>query len=147
MKYILQLFVVLWSVATVADAVEKQHHSHKHHHHHHGERIEVSDFSAAIPYLSLHVTKDVMEGWNIQLITKNFRFAPENANKRSISGEGHAHLFVDGKKVARLYSEWYHLDDLAPGPHVIRVTLNANNHADLVLQGQVIEASQAIFQR
>ena len=53
-------------------------------------------------------------------------------------GEGHAHLYVDGKKRDRLYGPWYHLADLTPGRHTIEVTLNSNNHAEYLLEGEAI---------
>ena len=87
-----------------------------------------------------------MVGWNIHVTTKNFRFSPENINKEPIEGEGHAHLYVDGKKISRLYNAWFHLSNLSPGSHTLRVTLNANNHAELVLNGKNIEYSKEVIQ-
>lgn len=129
-------FLILFSISVNADNPG--------HHHKHG-KIEASAFKA-IPELSLEVYPDAVKGWNIRLVTKNFRFAPENVNKKPVPGEGHAHLYVDGKKVARLYSPWFHLKPQSPGPHTIRVTLNANNHSDLAIHGKPIEAVKKIVQ-
>ena len=114
-------------------------------HHHAHKQIEVSSFQN-IPKLSLEVSRDAVGGWNIHIIPEHFRFTPENVNKAPTPGEGHAHLYVDGKKIARLYSAWFHLGSLAPGPHTIRVTLNANNHADLVLNGKPVAVNRDIVQ-
>lgn len=105
--------------------------------HHHGT-LEVS---GTPPTLGIKVEPDSMTGWNLQLITTAFRFAPEHVGGAVVPNEGHAHLHVDGKKVARLYGPWFHLESLASGPHVLRVTLNANSHEELNIGGKPIEAS------
>jgi len=54
-----------------------------------------------------------------------------------VAGEGHAHLYLDGEKVARVYGRWFHIPEPGPGAHSVRVTLNANSQ-DLVINGEVI---------
>jgi hypothetical protein len=83
----------------------------------------------AVPTVEVLATQDAVSGWNLQVITTDFIFAPERAGREFVLGEGHAHLYVDGEKRDRLYGPWYHLDNLAPGEHTIEVTLNGNNHA------------------
>jgi hypothetical protein len=56
-----------------------------------------------------------------------------------VAGEGHAHLYIDGKKITRLYGEWYFIPSLKPGTHTIRVTLNANTHEDYAVGGKLVE--------
>jgi len=96
----------------------------------------------APPAVRLTVHKDPKAGWNLQVQVENFRFAPEHASTAHVPGEGHAHLFIDGKKVTRLYGEWYRIPALAPGTHKITVTLNANSHEDLTIKGKPISATQ-----
>ena len=98
----------------------------------------------APPTVRLSVHKDPKAGWNLQVQVENFRFAPEHASTAHVPGEGHAHLFIDGKKVTRLYGEWYHIPALAPGTHKITVTLNANSHEDLTNKGKPILATQDV---
>jgi hypothetical protein len=74
----------------------------------------------------------------------NFRFVPEHASRAHVLGEGHAHLYINGNKVTRLYGEWYHIPALSPGTHKIVVTLNANSHEDLVVKGKVISNKQEV---
>jgi hypothetical protein len=131
---------VMLSVSSLVMAGESEH-SHKHKH----SQLEVSSQSEK-PSVSLQVTRDVIGGWNLHLTVMNFRFAPEHVNGRPVQGEGHAHLYVDGKKVARLYGPWFHLGDLPLGRHSLQVTLNANNHAGLVLNGEPIAATEEINQ-
>jgi hypothetical protein len=104
--------------------------------------LEVGD--ASPPTVALTVHKDPKAGWNLQVQVENFRFAPERASTTHVPGEGHAHLFIDGKKITRLYGEWYHIPLLTPGTHKITVTLNANSHEDLTVKGKVISATQDV---
>ena len=107
------------------------------HDHKHGT-IDVSA-DTAIPRVDLVIHEDAMSGRNLEIVTENFRFAPEHASSDHVAGEGHAHLYVDGKKIARVYGRWFHLSDPAPGTHSIRVTLNSNSHQDFAVGGEVIE--------
>jgi hypothetical protein len=89
------------------------------------------------------LTPDAKAGYNLRLETAGFVWAPENASGDHADGEGHAHLYVDGEKIGRLYGPWAHLL-LEPGEHEIRVTLNANDHGDYVLDGEHVEAVVAV---
>lgn len=87
------------------------------------------------------VTKDPMKGYNLHLRTRGFRWAPQRAGMAFRPGEGHAHLYVDGTKLTRLYGPWFYLGTLDVGPHTIKVTLNGNDHGDYVSRsGMPIES-------
>ena len=88
--------------------------------------------------VSLQVIADTVSGYNLRIVTEGFRFAPESAGGAHVPGEGHAHLYVNGVKT-RVYSEWFHLDGLAPGTHEVRVTLNANDHSPYATGGVMLE--------
>jgi len=105
--------------------------------------MEVGDMPA-LPTVRLSVHKYPKAGWNLQVQVENFRFAPEHASTVHVPGEGHVHLFIDGKKVTRLYGEWYHIPTLAPGTHKVTVTLNANSHEDLTISGKPISATREV---
>ena len=100
------------------------------------------------PSVNLSVTPDSMgPGWNIYIDTENFKFTPEHVNQQNIENEGHAHLFVDGQKVARVYSNWFYLYRLKPGTHSIGVSLNTNKHEELVLNSEPLLAKVNIVQK
>lgn len=98
------------------------------------------------PLTGLRVVKDAVKGWNVFIDTVGFTFSPENAGGSHVVGEGHAHIYVDGVKLGRVYGGAYYLAALELGEHVVRVTLNANSHADYTFDGQPIEESVAINQ-
>ena len=108
-----------------------------------GHEVKELDAQNA-PKLSINVTKDNKSGYNLKLTTSNFKFAPENASSKDIDGEGHAHVYVDGKKINRLYGPDYYLGELSKGQHEIRVSLNTNDHRGLSVGGKAIEDTQTI---
>ena len=83
-------------------------------------------------------------GVSVAITADNWQWTPEQVNGANAPGAGHAHIYVNGVKINRVYGPHYHLKDLPPGDHEIRVTLNANDHSDLLLNGQPIAATATI---
>ena len=96
--------------------------------------------------VGLEVHPDAVSGYNIRIVTEGFRFAPEHASGDHVPGEGHAHLYVNGEKISRLYGEWLHLSALPDGAHEVRVTLNANSHEQYAVLGEPLQAMTMIQQ-
>lgn len=99
-----------------------------------------------LPKLKVQALADTVSGWNIHIQVDNFRFAPEHVNQDHQPGEGHAHIYVDGQKVARVYGPWYHLSLNGQPAQQLRVELNANTHAPLLHQGKPIAATVSLQQ-
>ncbi|MDE0523245.1 MAG: hypothetical protein OXH79_14935 [Boseongicola sp.] len=106
--------------------------------HDHHEMLDLAGSNA--PTLDIQVKKDPDEGWNLHVMTTRFTFSPANAGRAHVSGEGHAHVHVNGRKIARLYGPWMHIDTLPEGEVEILVTLNANDHRLLSASGVPVEA-------
>jgi hypothetical protein len=98
-----------------------------------------------VPEITVNLYPDPVAGWNLQVQTANWEFAPAAVNTTSNLTEGHGHLYINGEKVTRIYSEWYHLPSLPPGEHVLTVGLNANGHEMLMHDGAPIEASVTVI--
>lgn len=100
------------------------------------------------PSIELKVVKDEMSGFNVQIKTKGFKWAPQNASKAHRAGEGHAHIYVDGVKIGRVYGSWYHLAtanlNLSNGTHIVKVDLNGNDHAPYMYKGKLLAATATI---
>ncbi len=128
--------------AQSAHADHAGHHGHSGHAGGHAHGLLEANEPA--PGLAIEVRRDPMSGWNLRLVTTHFRFAPESASRQHIPGEGHAHVYVDGRKLARLYGHWFHIPTLAPGQRVIKVSLNANDHRSYARNGQAITAQTVI---
>ena len=104
--------------------------------HMHTTKYEVEAEKA--PKVELVVSEDAKSGYNIKIITTDYKFTPENVNQENIPNEGHAHLYIDGVKIARLYSPYFHYDGNFEGTKTFRVTLNANDHSEYALNGETI---------
>ncbi|MEM7720393.1 MAG: hypothetical protein AAF222_14435 [Pseudomonadota bacterium] len=105
---------------------------HSNHMHAHGDALVIEPGSSA-PTLTLQVDPDPVAGWNLHLATTDFLFAAERAGGPHVPGEGHAHIYVNGEKVARAYGNWFHLERLPAGLVEIEVTLNSNDHRALMV--------------
>lgn len=103
---------------------------------HSHQTLDISNL-AQIPTIKIEVFPDKVKGWNLYLNTSNFEFISptlENSNPN----QGHGHLYINGEKVGRIYSNWFYLPELPKGDNEIKVTLNTNNHQDLIYNGKVI---------
>jgi len=106
----------------------------------------VKEFEGSlIPEIDITVHDDLKVGWNVEIKTKNFKFAPENASTEDIVGEGHSHIYINGKKISRVYGSWYYLGELPKGENVVTVGLSTNDHGELVLDGEPIADSEIVI--
>ena len=96
------------------------------------------------PGIDLVIEPDPMNGYNLHLVVTNFRFAPEHAGEDSQPGEGHAHLYLNGTKIARVYGPWYHLPQPPEGDYDIEVSLHANGHQMLTIGGDPIRDAEML---
>lgn len=94
--------------------------------------------------VTMNVTKDAKSGWNLSFTTNNFEMSPENVNGPHVENQGHAHLYIDGNKITRLYSTDYYIGELEEGQHEILITLNTNDHKDYAIGNSAISAKKTI---
>ncbi|MEV6573516.1 hypothetical protein [Streptomyces sp. NPDC051577] len=95
------------------------------------------------PEVRLTTRPDSEDGWNLQLVVKSFRFTPDSAGGAALPGAGHAHLALDGRKLARVYGPWYHLPaaQVPQGTHTLTVRLYADDHTAWAVGGKAVEAT------
>jgi hypothetical protein len=98
------------------------------------------------PTVAIEVTKDRMSGWNLTVTTGNFTFTPDLVNSDNVDNTGHAHLYVNDIKIARLYAPNFHIPDLPEGEHEISVNLSSNDHSYYLVDGNRIMARTTITQ-
>lgn len=98
--------------------------------------------AAEAPSLELTAEPDSHDGWNIHLSTERFEFTPQESGSPASGGQGHAHLYIDGKKHARLYGPWFHLpaDAVPEERHTLLVTLNADDHTTWAADAEAVQA-------
>jgi|GEM_PF-851606 len=125
------------SIETISDPVTSQSmmdHSHI--------PVAVPD-GIAIPSLSIVVERDWMSGLNLALHTENYALVPPpqglsmealmqpSINPETAIAEGHAHLYINGEKVQRIYGNDVHLPDALFKPGLNQITVSINNHGHM----------------
>lgn len=113
------------------------------HDHNHDQMIDLPEGEDA-PTIEVVMHKDAVSGWNLQIVTTNFSFTPKNVNQKNTPGEGHAHVYVNGEKLARLYSPWMHIGKLPAGQVTISASLNANDHSTISVGNKPLSAETVI---
>lgn len=98
--------------------------------------------NAKVPALSLYISRDIMSGYNLSLKLQRYHLTPppEALSMDDLMGisidtdsnfiEGHAHLYVNGIKIQRVYGENIHLPQklFKAGVNTISITLNNHGH-------------------
>ena len=118
-------------------------HNHETHHEAHN-RVTVLEEGDKSPTLDFLISRDPAHGWNVRILTTNFRFAPENVGGPFVPGEGHAHLYVNGEQIARIYGAWFHVGKLPHGLVDVTVTLNANDHSQLAVGDLILSVTKQV---
>lgn len=81
------------------------------------------------------------ERWLVRLDTENFVFARDAVDGPHVTGTGHAHLYVGGLKLGRVYDAEVEVGALPPGTHEFRVSLNTNDHRVYAVDGAPVTAA------
>jgi hypothetical protein len=113
----------------VAGGMGESSHDHAGHGDTHHGMSTLAVWEGPAPDLSVEILPDMGNAANLHITADGFTFTPETVNTDPTQGTGHAHIYIDGVKLARAYSNWFHIDHVETG-QVIRVTLNADNHAE-----------------
>lgn len=111
--------------------------------------MEMVSPTAPVPTVRVEAVGDTKDGYNVEIVTTNFAFTPETVNEEVVQNTGHAHIYVNGEKIARVYSNWFHLSGelFADGENEIMVTLNANNHGEWAIDGTSITNTITVTKR
>ena len=134
-------FLLAASARTVPPLPADSVHDHTAHEHHGPSHDVITETDSPHPTLTLTLHPDGAQSRNLHIGTTDFTFAPEAVNGPHMPGQGHAHVYVNDIKIARAYGPWMQLSALPKGSHTIRVTLNANDHSALAVDGTPIEAT------
>ena len=102
----------------------------------------------AAPQATLKLQKDPTGGFNVHVVTTNFMWRPEMASMQHVPGEGHAHVYLDGRKIMRIYNEWFHLNtyqfSTRAGEQLLSIEFVGNDHSPYTVQGLPVGAEQIV---
>lgn len=100
--------------------------------------------SAPYATLSISVAEDIMSGYNLKIQTENFRLIPPprdvtnmevfmkpTIDKSTGFIEGHAHLYINGEKIQRIYGNNIHLPASLFRNGINQINVTLNNHAHM----------------
>ncbi|WP_426359440.1 hypothetical protein ACPUVO_04125 [Pseudocolwellia sp. HL-MZ19] len=95
------------------------------------------------PAISLEIYEDAMSGYNLHIKTQHYNLTPPplgvlsmadlmsvSINKKTGFVEGHAHLYINGIKIQRVYGADLHIPakHFKSGINTVSVTLNNHGH-------------------
>ena len=109
----------------------------------------IHEFSCPVaPSAELLVMKDPTGGFNVQVQTSRFTWRPDMASMKHVEGEGHAHVYLDGRKIMRIYNNWFHLNTFQfatkPGEQLLSVELVGNDHVPYTTEGLPVGAEALV---
>ena len=115
---------------------------------------------AETPKINIAIFQDKKDGFNLHISVANFELEPPEFESTFITSpaqssiamnekfvvDGHAHLYVNGKKISRVYGNYLHLPSglFNPGINMIMVSLNAHSHDVWTLNNNQIMATLII---
>ena len=111
---------------------------------HHGAEAPSPVASETPVGVTITAEPDAHGGVEVQIVTDGFRFEPELVDQAHTPGAGHAHIYVDGVKLGRVFDNEYHIERVSPGEHEIRVSLNSNDHREITFNGERVEATAIV---
>ncbi|MFF1656441.1 nuclear transport factor 2 family protein [Streptomyces sp. NPDC058255] len=102
------------------------------------------------PEVEVEVQPDAAPGsggsWDVTLTVHNFRFSRPGTPSAAVAGRGTAHLYLDGRTIARLRTAEYHLAGrLVPrGTHHVTARLYADDGTVWAVHGKPVESTADI---
>ena len=106
--------------------------------HDHGEHPPVDLPAATAPAITGLRMEKGTDGFTLTVTTTRFTFAPLGAPETA--GTGHAHVYINGSKLAEMEGPTLPIPELPFGPHDIRLVLSGTTHSEFAVQGRVIAA-------
>ncbi|KMW59150.1 hypothetical protein AIOL_004131 [Candidatus Rhodobacter oscarellae] len=97
------------------------------------------------PTISMQLSQKGPTGpWEGQLTVENFSFAKDAVDGPHQPGQGHAHLYLNGLKLGRLFTTEFTIGELPAGTYEVVVVLNTNDHRSYATGRVPVLASETI---
>ena len=91
------------------------------------------------PKIALAGDPDVKaDGFEVEITVENFEFVVVDGMAPHVDGQGHAHIYLNGVKLGRLYENRFEVGGLPAGEYNLTVALNSNDHRPYLSDGAPI---------
>ena len=111
----------------------------------HGSKHEVPSDEAKPSVTILPSSELSADGLRIDIDVSDFEFIRVPDDAPHSPGRGHAHLYLNGLKLGRLYEPTASVGALSPGKYFLRIVLNTNDHRAYSVNGKIV-ASEWSFE-
>lgn len=126
------------------DSVHSEHSDSHSEDHSHSETYEFANHDE-LPEVSINnIGQNLAGEWVMLVDFLNFDLRQDKVDQENVPGEGHAHVYVNDKKVSRLFSSEYTFEDPLNQGDMIRVGLNTNDHKGYTHDGQLIQDTEIV---
>ena len=78
------------------------------------------------------------EGSDIKLEVENFSFVLTTDDAQHVPNEGHAHIYLNGLKLGRLYETTFTLGAVPPNSYELHFKLNSNDHKPYLSEAEPV---------
>jgi hypothetical protein len=108
------------------------------HDHEHGAADRLREWAGSpVPTVEVSIAETADRQWTLAISADGFTFTPANVIE-PVDGQGHAHLYVDGRLMTMIYKQSFKLPRLDPGTRHLVVTLSTNDHLEYSSNGEPI---------
>lgn len=90
--------------------------------------------------ITLNISTTSVPG-EISLQSTSFTFSEESVDTPHVDGIGHAHLYINGEKIGRVYETTVQLPELPAGTHTVTIGLYTNDHSTYTRDGEPLSDS------
>lgn len=112
---------------------------------HSSRMLDVSNSEKIPKFITMEIIEEPEEmGYDIHVELDNWTFTPEQVGKPYTENQGHIHVYVDGKKAGRMYTNWFYLGKLAKGKHKVAITINGDDHTAFTIEDKMIGEEREI---
>lgn len=85
------------------------------------------------------------DGSHVVVSAENFIFTLIEDSAAHVANEGHAHVYLNGLKLGRIFEPSFALGPVLEGSYDLKVSLNSNNHRPYINDGLPVSSTLSFF--
>jgi hypothetical protein len=96
------------------------------------------------PSVSVTATEVAPGTFDLSFDLESFTLVDVSTAPEPVEGEGHVHVYIDGRGGPMVYIDTHRLEDIPPGEHEIRVELSAADHQPWLIDGEPVDGTTTV---